>query len=72
MSNQSILSKDVSVDGTSVDDLQRDRIRFFKGAAMSDVVYVSKSEIERRKGPVRIAQLSGESQPVSGELIRRQ
>ncbi len=31
---------------------------------MSDVVYVSKSQIERRKGPVRIAHLSGESQPV--------
>jgi hypothetical protein len=31
---------------------------------MSDVVYVSKSRIERRKGPLRIAHLPGESQPV--------
>ena len=31
---------------------------------MSDVVYVSKSKIERRKGPLRIAHLPGESQPV--------
>ena len=31
---------------------------------MSDVVYVSKSKIERRQGPLRIAQLPGESQTV--------
>jgi hypothetical protein len=31
---------------------------------MGDVVYVSKSRIERRRGPLRIAQLPGESQPV--------
>jgi hypothetical protein len=31
---------------------------------MSDVVYVSKSSIERRQGPVRIAHLPGEPQPV--------
>jgi len=31
---------------------------------MSDVVYVSKSRIERRKGPLRVAHLPGESQPV--------
>jgi hypothetical protein len=31
---------------------------------MSDVVYVSRSRIERRQGPVRIAHLPGESQPV--------
>lgn len=31
---------------------------------MSDVVYVSKLRIERRQGPLRIAQLPGESQPV--------
>jgi hypothetical protein len=31
---------------------------------MSDVVYVSKSHIERRQGPLRIAHLPGESQPV--------
>ncbi|MGC1903861.1 MAG: hypothetical protein WA715_08590 [Candidatus Acidiferrum sp.] len=31
---------------------------------MSDVVYISKSQIERRAGPVRIARLPGESQPV--------
>ena len=31
---------------------------------MSDVVYVSKSSIERKRGPLRIAHLPGESQPV--------
>ena len=31
---------------------------------MSNVVYVSKSHIERRKGPLRIARLPGEPQPV--------
>ena len=31
---------------------------------MGDVVYVSKSRIERRQGPFRIAHLPGESQPV--------
>jgi len=31
---------------------------------MSSVVYVSKSHIERRVGPLRIAQLPGESKPV--------
>ena len=31
---------------------------------MSDVVYISKSRIERKQGPLRVAQLPGESQPV--------
>jgi hypothetical protein len=31
---------------------------------MSDIVYVSKSRIERKAGPLRIAHLPGESQPV--------
>lgn len=31
---------------------------------MSDVVYTSKVHIERVKGPLRIARLPGESQPV--------
>jgi hypothetical protein len=31
---------------------------------MSDVVYVSKSSIERKRGPLRIAHLPGESQPI--------
>lgn len=31
---------------------------------MSDVVYVSKSTIERRQGPLRIAHLPGEPQSV--------
>lgn len=31
---------------------------------MSKVVYLSKSHIERREGPLRIAQLPGESQPI--------
>lgn len=31
---------------------------------MSDVVYVSKSAIERRQGPLRIAHLPGESRAV--------
>ena len=32
---------------------------------MSDVVYVSKTKIERKVGPVRIAHISGEAQPVT-------
>ena len=31
---------------------------------MSDVVYVSKIHLERKVGPLRIAKLPGESQPV--------
>lgn len=31
---------------------------------MSDVVYVSNVRIERRAGPLRVAYLPGESQPV--------
>ena len=31
---------------------------------MGDVVYVSKSRIERQKGPLRIAHVAGEPQPV--------
>jgi hypothetical protein len=31
---------------------------------MSEVVYVSKSKIERKIGPLRIAHLPGEPQPV--------
>lgn len=31
---------------------------------MGDVVYVSKSRIERKEGPLRVACLPGESQPV--------
>jgi hypothetical protein len=41
-----------------------DRMRFCKEQAMSNVVYVSKSHIERREGPLRIAHLPGESKPV--------
>jgi hypothetical protein len=32
---------------------------------MGDVVYVSNVKIERKSGPLRVAQLPGESQPVS-------
>jgi hypothetical protein len=32
---------------------------------MSEVVYISKLRIERRVGPLRIAYLPGESQPVA-------
>jgi len=32
---------------------------------MSDVVYVSRIQIERIKGPLRIARLPGESQPIA-------
>jgi hypothetical protein len=32
---------------------------------MSEVVYVSKVKIERKSGPLRVAQLPGESQPVN-------
>jgi hypothetical protein len=31
---------------------------------MSEVVYVSKSRIERKSGPLRVAHLPGEPQPV--------
>jgi hypothetical protein len=31
---------------------------------MSEVVYISKSRIERKRGPLRIAHLPGEAQPV--------
>jgi hypothetical protein len=31
---------------------------------MSDVVYTSRVHIERRKGPLRVAQLPGEENPV--------
>ena len=31
---------------------------------MSDVVYISRSRIERKYGPLRIAYLPGESQPL--------
>jgi len=34
------------------------------GGTMSDVVYTSKVHIERIKGPLRIARLPGEAQPV--------
>lgn len=33
-------------------------------SAMSEVVYISKSRLERKRGPLRIAHLPGESQPV--------
>jgi len=33
-------------------------------APMSNVVYVSKSRLERKQGPVRVAHLPGEAQPV--------
>ncbi len=32
---------------------------------MSDVAYISKSRIERKQGPLRIAHLPGESRPVT-------
>jgi hypothetical protein len=32
---------------------------------MSDVVYTSKIRLERRNGPLRIAHLPGEAQPVT-------
>jgi len=32
---------------------------------MSEVIYVSKVRIERKSGPLRIAHLPGESQPVA-------
>jgi hypothetical protein len=33
-------------------------------ATMSKVVYVSKSTLERKRGPLRVAHLPGEAQPV--------
>jgi hypothetical protein len=35
-----------------------------EGADMSKVVYVSKSTLERKQGPLRVAHLPGEAQPV--------
>jgi hypothetical protein len=32
---------------------------------MSDVVYVSHSQIERKQGPLRVAHLPGETQPIT-------
>ena len=32
---------------------------------MADVAYISRIRIERRKGPLRIAHLPGEAQPVT-------
>jgi len=32
---------------------------------MSEVIYVSKVRIERKVGPLRIAQLPGEAQPIA-------
>ena len=32
---------------------------------MSDIVYISKSHIERKEGPLRIARLPGQSAPVT-------
>ena len=37
---------------------------------MSEVVYVSKVRIERKSGPLRIAYLPGESQPVTFSVHR--
>lgn len=31
---------------------------------MGEIVYVSKARIERKKGPLRVAHLPGEAQPV--------
>jgi hypothetical protein len=31
---------------------------------MSEVVYISKSSLERKRGPLRVAHLPGESEPV--------
>jgi hypothetical protein len=31
---------------------------------MNEVVYISKSRIERKRGPLRVAHLPGEAQPV--------
>jgi hypothetical protein len=35
-----------------------------KEGTVSKVVYVSKSRLERKQGPVRVAHLPGEAQPV--------
>jgi hypothetical protein len=39
--------------------------RHFEEVAMSEVVYTSNARIERVKGPVRLAYLPGEEQPVT-------
>jgi hypothetical protein len=35
-----------------------------EGKKMSEIVYVSNSKIERKQGPLRVAHLPGEAQPV--------
>ena len=42
----------------------RRRRRLVKEGLMADVAYTSHVRIERRKGPLRIAYLPGEAQPV--------
>src|SRR5258708_19781391 len=46
---------------TQVDEENRN---LEKEHVMGDVVYVSKSRIERKQGPLRVAYLPGASQPV--------
>jgi hypothetical protein len=48
----------------AIDRKQPKFIEFQREETMSDVVYVSKSSTERKQGPLRIAHLPGESEPV--------
>jgi hypothetical protein len=41
------------------------RDAWFEGGRMSEVVYTSRVRIERQKGPLRLAYLPGEAQPVT-------
>jgi hypothetical protein len=50
--------------GTTAEDCCIFPIVQFKEIVMSEVVYVSNVRIERKVGPLRIAYLPGEAQPV--------
>jgi hypothetical protein len=39
-------------------------VRVFAEVSMSKVVYISRSTLERKRGPLRVAHLPGEAQPV--------
>jgi len=57
-------SPDAIRTGSSWNPRREAILKFRKEEKMGDVVYVSKSHIERRQGPFRIARLPGESQAV--------
>lgn len=56
----------LGLDRTIIELLGQDNGREFERGekCMTDVIYVSKSRIERKQGPLRVAYLPGEPQPV--------